>query len=90
MCKNDKDCYGNGYCQARKCKCLDNYEYAHDCSHYGCKYIQQNFVFLSTVSSKVPKHIFTYCAGPKLNQNSFFQVKKIGAECFGICRKTIA
>ena len=37
-CKNDKDCYGNGYCRARKCECLDDYEYEQDCSHYGCKY----------------------------------------------------
>ena len=38
-CKNDKDCNGNGYCHARECKCLANYKYAQDCSHYGCKYI---------------------------------------------------
>ena len=36
-CKNDKDCYENGYCHARKCKCYPNYEYAEDCSHHGCK-----------------------------------------------------
>ena len=36
-CKNDKDCYGHGYCKARICECLPNYEYAQDCSHYGCK-----------------------------------------------------
>ena len=47
-CKNDKDCYGNGYCHARQCKCLANYEYAQDCSHHGCKYIKQTFVFHST------------------------------------------
>ena len=52
-CKTDKDCYGNGYCHAngrgsRECKCLANYEYAQDCSHHGCKYIQQTFVFLFT------------------------------------------
>ena len=40
-CKNDKDCYGNGYCKARICECLPNYEYALDCSHYGCKYIDK-------------------------------------------------
>ena len=48
-CKNDKDCYGNGYCQARQCKCLANYEYAQDCSHHGCKYIQQTFVLHSII-----------------------------------------
>ena len=36
-CKNDNDCYGNGYCHARECKCSANYEYAQDCSHHGCK-----------------------------------------------------
>ena len=36
-CKNDNDCYGNGYCQAHECKCSANYEYAQDCSHHGCK-----------------------------------------------------
>ena len=44
-CKTDKDCYGNGYCHARECKCLANYEYEQDCSHHGCKYIQQTFMF---------------------------------------------
>ena len=47
MCKNDKDCYGNGYCHARQCKCSANYEYAQDCSHHGCKYIKQTFLFHS-------------------------------------------
>ena len=47
-CKNDKDCYGNGYCKARICECLANYEYAQDCSHYGCKYILETFMFYST------------------------------------------
>ena len=37
-CKNDNDCYGNGYCQARECKCSANYEYRQDCSNHGCKY----------------------------------------------------
>ena len=37
-CKTDKDCYGNGYCHAGECKCFANYEYAQDCSIYGCKY----------------------------------------------------
>ena len=41
-CKNDNDCYGNGYCQARQCKCSANYEYAQDCSIPGCKFIQSN------------------------------------------------
>ena len=56
-CKNDKDCYGNGYCHSdgrgrRECKCLADYEYAQDCSHYGCKYIrQQTFVFHSFFKS---------------------------------------
>ena len=50
-CKNDKDCYGNGYCHARQCRCLANYEYAQDCSHHGCKYIQQTFVFLYTFNN---------------------------------------
>ena len=40
MCKTDKDCNGNGYCQARECKCSANYEYAQDCSIHGCKYIR--------------------------------------------------
>ena len=48
-CKTDADCYGNGYCHARECKCSANYEYAQDCSHHGCKYIQQTFVFLFTL-----------------------------------------
>ena len=48
-CKNDKDCYGNGYCHARQCKCLANYEYAQDCSHHGCKYTKQTFVIHSTL-----------------------------------------
>ena len=37
MCKNDGDCFGNGYCHVGECKCLPNYQYAKDCSHYGCK-----------------------------------------------------
>jgi hypothetical protein len=45
-CKNDDDCYNpNGYCHVGICKCLHNYEYAQDCSHYGCKYTLQMFVF---------------------------------------------
>ena len=48
-CKTDADCYGNGYCHARECICSANYEYAQDCSHHGCKYIQQTFVFLFTL-----------------------------------------
>ena len=44
-CKNDEDCYGNGYCHARKCKCYPNYEYAEDCSHHGCKYIHKAISF---------------------------------------------
>ena len=47
-CKTDADCYGNGYCHARECKCSANYEYAQDCSHHGCKYIKQTFAFHST------------------------------------------
>ena len=48
-CKTDEDCYyPNGYCHARKCECYPNYQYAEDCSHHGCKYIQQTFEFLST------------------------------------------
>ena len=49
-CKTDKDCYGNGYCHARECKCLANYEYAQDCSHHGCKYIQQTFSYSSIIN----------------------------------------
>ena len=37
-CINDDDCYGNGWCHVGECECLPNYEYAQDCSHYGCKY----------------------------------------------------
>ena len=40
-CKTDEDCYGNGYCHARECKCSANYEYAQDCSHHGCKYVKE-------------------------------------------------
>ena len=38
-CKVDADCSGNGYCHVGICICSPNYEYALDCSHYGCKYI---------------------------------------------------
>ena len=55
-CKTDADCYGNGYCHARECKCSANYEYAQDCSHHGCKYIQQTFVFLFTFWMNVSIH----------------------------------
>ena len=38
ICKNDDECSGNGICHVGECECLPNYEYALDCSHYGCKY----------------------------------------------------
>ena len=47
-CKYNSDCYGNGYCKREfhfvlmrtvgVCKCDPNYNYALDCSIYGCKY----------------------------------------------------
>ena len=47
-CKYNSDCHGNGYCKREfhqalmktvgVCKCLSNYNYALDCSIYGCKY----------------------------------------------------
>ena len=44
MCKNDDDCSGNGFCHVGICQCLPDYEYAEDCSHYGCKrYIIAHF-----------------------------------------------
>ena len=49
-CKNDNDCYGNGYCQARECKCSANYEYRQDCSHHGCKYFPCFHICLISIS----------------------------------------
>jgi len=31
----DSDCYGNGYCHQRKCKCWNDYGYKPDCSIFG-------------------------------------------------------
>lgn len=35
-CHNDGDCF-KGFCHQGECQCSSNYEYAQDCSHYGCK-----------------------------------------------------
>ena len=47
-CKYNSDCHGHGYCKREfhfvlmrtvgVCKCDPNYNYALDCSIYGCKY----------------------------------------------------
>ena len=47
-CKFNSDCHGNGYCKREfhlevervvgVCKCEPNYNYALDCSIFGCKY----------------------------------------------------
>ena len=59
-CKNDNDCYGNGYCHARQCKCSANYEYEEDCSHYGCKLIEQTFFSLGIKPLKAFKNILRF------------------------------
>ena len=55
-CKIDADCSGNGYCQASVCICNANYEYAVDCSIYGCKYLTNIHSLLTIMTS--PCNIF--------------------------------
>ena len=57
-CKTDADCYGNGYCHARECKCSANYEYAQDCSHHGCKYIKLVNLCVSLYTNSLVKATF--------------------------------
>ena len=45
LCYSDEDCNGNGYCHGEHCICLPNYNFLHDCSHYGCKYILISLCF---------------------------------------------
>ena len=35
-CSTDKDCH-QGYCEDKKCICLDGFAYKEDCSFGGCK-----------------------------------------------------
>ena len=38
-CSVDADC-NNGYCENKKCFCLDGYQYSKDCSVFGRKYLR--------------------------------------------------
>ena len=38
-CSVDADCH-HGFCEDKRCFCLDGFQYQEDCSFFGCKYLQ--------------------------------------------------
>ena len=67
-CKSNSDCRGNGYCKREfhlevkrvvgVCKCDPNYNYALDCSIYGCKYHLTACFTLFKIRRWVAAHMF--------------------------------
>ena len=45
-CSVDGDCH-QGYCEDKKCVCLDGYAYSEDCSFEGCEYERFHLSFLA-------------------------------------------
>ena len=88
-CSTDRDCYGNGYCKTKVCICLPDYEYALDCSVYGCKFFKLNcsFKYITNqrkkvfLNSSLEDYLFSWSSmivhlRNKINQTKVFFINK--------------